>query len=247
MLALEKISFHVPGKKNLILLKNISFNIEEGSRVAVMGLNGSGKTTLLKIMSFYFNPSEGYVSLNKKLLPTFSSKELAREIAYVPQDFPTDFPFTVFEFVMMGRFAWQDGLFYQKKDFEKVENILAKLLLHDFRDRVISTLSGGERQRVLLARAIVQESPAILLDEPLNHLDIKNKLEILKILKQENKNGKTIVAVMHDFHDVKENFTHVIFLKNGALKYAGRVAEGFESGLLERVFEINFHHHKTCS
>lgn len=239
MLALENISYHVPGKRNLALLQNISFEIAAGSRLAVMGLNGAGKTTLLKILSSYLNPSTGHISINKKSIQEFSSKELARSIAFVPQDFPTDFPFTVLQFVMMGRFAWQNGLFYQQEDFVKVEVVFERLSLRDFKDREISTLSGGERQRVLLARAIVQESPCILLDEPLNHLDIKNKLEILEILKYENEvHKKTIVAVMHDFHDVQKNFRNVLFLKDGQLQYFGPTEQGFEKNKIKAVFGI---------
>lgn len=239
MLVLDDISYCVYGDDKAPLLKNISCQIEAGSMLAVMGLNGSGKTMLLRIMSHYLKPSSGVVKLGKKLSADLSSKELARHIAFVPQDFPTDFPFTVLQFVMMGRFAWQSGLFYQQQDFDKVEKVLERLLLSDFRDRVIATLSGGERQRVLIARAIVQESPCILLDEPLNHLDVKNKLEILKILKHENEvNQKTIVAVLHDFHDVRENFKQVLFLKEGLLCFLGPVAEGLKKQRLSTVFDI---------
>lgn len=222
------------------MLQNISCQIEAGSMLAIMGLNGAGKTTLLKVMSHYLKPSLGVVKVGKKFSADFSSKELARHIAFVPQDFPTDFPFTVLQFVMMGRFAWQDGLFYQQADFEKVERVLGRLSLQGFKDRVISSLSGGEKQRVLIARAIVQESPCILLDEPLNHLDIKNKLEILTILKHENEVfKKTIVAVMHDFHEVQKNFRNVLFLKNGQLEYFGSTEQGFEKNRIKAVFGVD--------
>lgn len=240
MLALDDISYRVQGGNKASLLQGISCQIESGSMFAVMGLNGAGKTTLLKILSSYLKPSLGEVRMNGKPLASFQSRELARHIAFVPQDFPTDFPFTVLQFVMMGRFAWQRGLFYQQQDLDQVTKILEQLSLQSFKDRVIATLSGGERQRVLIARAIAQESPCILLDEPLNHLDIKNKLEILKILKYENAvHQKTIVAVMHDFQDVQKNFNDVLFLKEGQLEYFGSIEQGFEKKRIRAVFGVD--------
>jgi len=239
MFNIDKISYHVGTRHAVPLLSNISAKIPQGAMVAIMGLNGAGKTTLLKVMSHYLKPTFGTVCINSSDSNHLTQKELAQNLAFVPQDFPTDFPFTVFDFIMMGRFAWQKGLFSNPRDHERVHQAIKRLFLDGFEQRIISTLSGGERQRVLLARALVQNTQAILLDEPVNHLDIKNKIAILNILKDENqKNKKTIVAVMHDFRDVQKYFDQVLFLKDGVLKFFGDVSDGFQAPRLYDVFEV---------
>lgn len=239
MFELKNITYQTSTKK--MLLRDLSFTVARGQMTAVMGLNGSGKTTLLKLLSRVLKPTIGAIFYDEKNVNTFSTKELAREMAFVPQDFPTDFPFTVFEFVMMGRFPWQESLFASVKDYEVVNAVLHDLELHNIAKRIIANLSGGEKQRVLMARALAQQTPVILLDEPLNHLDIKNKIGILKILKKQNREyGKTIIAVMHDMHDVKTHFDHVIFLKNGTLAFQGDIAAAFRHDLLQDVFETEF-------
>lgn len=220
------------------ILLNINAEIPLGSMTAIMGLNGAGKTTLLRVLSSYLTPSKGLVFLSNANIHKIPTKQLAKTLSYVPQDFPTDFPFTVYELVMMGRFAWQKGLFHEEEDHKKVLLVLRDLNLLDFKDRMVSSLSGGEKQRVLLARAVVQEAPVILLDEPVNHLDIKNKVEILKLLKKQNEqHHKTIVAVMHDFSDVRRYFDRVLFLKNGHLVFQGEQKKAFEPERLAEVFE----------
>ena len=205
----------------------------------IMGLNGTGKTTLLRLMSSYLKPTEGRVIIDTKPAKELSSKELAQKIAFVPQEFPTEFPFTVHEFVMMGRYAWQNNLLNQKEDFEKTKTVLKRLNLDPLKKRTINTLSGGEKQRTLLARAIIQNTQAILLDEPFNHLDIKNKKEFLSLLKKENKeNNTTIIAIMHSLEDAKEFFNNVIFLKNGNIFFYGKTSDGFNANKLQDVFEV---------
>jgi len=240
MFKLQNITYTLPDQKNKKhLLKDISLNISKGSMLAIMGLNGAGKTTLLKILSSYLKPNQGSVFVEEKNTNTYNAKDMARKTAFVPQEFPTNFPFTVSEFVMMGRFSWQKSLLNQQEDFQTTTDTLKKLNLFSLKNRDVSTLSGGEKQRVLLARAIVQNTEAILLDEPFNHLDIKNKREILSILKNLNQNhGKTIIAVMHSFSDVSSYFHQVVFLKNSVLMFCGNTKEAFEEKRLQEVFDV---------
>lgn len=236
MFELENIAYSVGSKK---LLHDVSFQIKAGGMLAIMGLNGAGKTTLIKIMSSYLKPLSGAVFFDESFLNRLSRKEQAQKIAFVPQDFPTDFPFTVFDFVMMGRFAWQKGLSHGTDDHEKVRFAIKRLRLEGMEDRLLPTLSGGEKQRVLIARSVAQNTPCVLLDEPVNHLDIKHRTEVLEILRQENQNHqKTIVAVMHDVHDVKRYFQDVLFLKDGEVQYCGPVDGAFQPDLFRAVFEV---------
>jgi len=239
MFTLEKISFQFSGSI-VEPLRDVSVHIPTGAMVAIMGLNGAGKTTLLKVMSGFLKQSSGSLLIDSRAPSKFSHKALAQRLTVVPQDFPTEFPFTVFDFVMMGRFAWQQGLFHTQDDQDKVVAVLKRLNLEKLATRIISTLSGGERQRLLIARALVQETKSILLDEPVNHLDIKNKIQILNLLKQENQDHqKTIVAVMHDFHDVQKYFDQVLLLKDGQLKFYGDISQGFQDERLQSVFDVD--------
>lgn len=233
---LTDVSFELGGKP---VLNAVDLSVAHGVLLAIMGLNGAGKTTLLKLMSRYYKPLLGQHRIAGRAASDYSVRSLAREIAYVPQDFPTDFPFSVAEFVLMGRFSWHTGLFPGTVDMEKTAAILARLGLAELAARRIDTLSGGERQRVLLARALAQDARAILLDEPLNHLDIKNRLFVLDLLRQENACGRTIVAVMHDFREVRAHFHEVAFLKDGAMVFHGPVASGFDSERLRAVFDVD--------
>lgn len=239
MIEAINVSYAAPNGKPL--LHDITVTIPRGSRTAIMGLNGAGKTTLLKIMSRYLRPNTGQLLIAGRMAKDYSSRKLARELAHVPQDFPTEFPFTVEEFVRMGRYAWQDGFFATKTDFEWTHTILSRLKLVDFETRIIGTLSGGERQRALLARALIQDTPTLLLDEPLNHLDIKQRAFFLKILKEENEiHGRTVIAVMHDLEEVRNHFTHVLFLKDGRVDHFGDIAQAFEIQRLNHVFDMDF-------
>lgn len=238
MLALKAVTHTVFPRHTL--LHGVNFELTRGMRLAIMGLNGAGKTTLLKIMSGCLHPSNGSVLWEGRDLHHLPHKERAQKIAFVPQDFPTEFPFTVEDFVLMGRFPHQAGIFFQRGDHDFSQAVLKRLSLYEFKRRLVSTLSGGERQRLLLARALTQASPVIMLDEPVNHLDVKHRYEILNLLRQEGeKNGKTIVAVMHEVRDVGAYFTHVLFLHRGVSLALGPVAKLMEDGdLLQKVFEM---------
>ncbi len=220
------------------VLDAVNFSVTRGRMTAIMGLNGSGKTTLLKLMSGYLKPHQGEISFSGKRLNDYTPKELGRELAWIAQEVPLDFPFTVAEFVRMGRYAWQDGFFSAAKDFEMVHVVLKKLDLTKLADRKLNELSGGERQRVLIARAFVQEANVILLDEPLNHLDIKRKFEILDLLKNEVvTQGKTVIAVLHEIELARRYFDEVVLLKEGVVQYSGNVPSGLDSTRVSTVFE----------
>lgn len=240
MLRCECVSYRLPDGREL--LRGIDAVIRAGSMTAVMGLNGAGKTTFMRLLSGSLKPSSGRVSCEGADVASFSAKERARRMAFVPQDFPTDFPFTVAEFAAMGLFARQKGFFPDAGDGKTVDEALTRMGLAHWRERLIGGLSGGERQKLLLARALVQDAPAILLDEPLNHLDVKNRIFTLRLLAAENSRGKTVVAVMHDLREVRECFSDVVFLHDGRVAFQGSAAEAFRPELLRDVFEVDEWH-----
>lgn len=237
MLRCECVSYRLPDGHEL--LRDINAAIRSGSMTAVMGLNGTGKTTLMRLFSGALKPSSGHVLLEGGDVSALPAKERARRMAFVPQDFPTDFPFTVAEFTAMGLFSRQQGFFADAKDGKTVEEALIRMGLEPLRERLIGSLSGGERQKLLLARALVQDAPVILLDEPLNHLDVKNRIFTLRLLAEENRRGKTIVAVMHDLRETRECFSDVVFLHDGRVAFQGSGAEAFRPELVQHVFEVD--------
>lgn len=220
-------------------LKSISLQITEHSLTAIMGLNGSGKSTLLNILSGLILPTHGQVFLNNKPITDFTHLHLAQTLSVVPQDFPTVFPYTVFEFVMMGLYPWKTNFYDSSTDEKFIFSILEDMQLESFCHRQLNTLSGGERQRVLLARALAQKTPLILLDEPLNHLDIKHKYLFLKKLKSlSREHKKTVIAVMHDLNEVNKTFDSVIFLKSGNLHSHNPTRNLDASQILTSVFDL---------
>lgn len=239
MIALKNIVHTIGRHRQKTILRDVSATIRPGTLTAIMGLNGSGKTTLLNIMSGITSPTSGEVRVAKKNSRQLAAREKARLVSHVPQDFNTDFPFTVMEFILMSRFAWQRGWSPDASDQALASATLNRLEIGSFGPRQLSSLSGGEKQRVLIARTLLQNTPIILLDEPLNHLDIKSRQFILNLLHAENHSaGKTIVAVLHDPVEVRRYFDEVLLLKNGALAFHGPVSEGLSPQKIREVFEI---------
>lgn len=210
MLKVEKIKFSY--RKNLIL-ENIDFEVKNGELVSILGLNGSGKTTLLKLLAKIENPDAGIVFVDKKNIEDFSRKELAQNIGYLPQKYSGEFV-TVFDAILLGRKVYMN-FSPSPKDIETVNKILDFFHLKHLAARYTNELSGGELQKVLIARAIAQEPKILLLDEPINHLDIYNQLEVMGIIKN-IVNSLNIIAiiVMHDINIALKFSDKFILLKD---------------------------------
>lgn len=184
------------------ILEKIDFSINGGNFIGVLGPNGSGKTTLLRSISRVLKPHTGTVFLNENDIYALSSKEVARNLAVVPQDSPISFDFTALEIVLMGR-APHLGRFEVEsaKDLAIAKNAMELTNTWHLSERPITELSGGEKQRVIIARAIAQEPKVLLLDEPTTHLDINHQIEILNLIKRLSKEEKIVViAVFHDLN-----------------------------------------------
>lgn len=185
----------------------MEFEIHSGCLTAVMGENGSGKTTLLKNINRILKPNAGTVLIDGTAVETMRGTDIAQHIGYVPQRQETAYC-TVFEAVLLGRKARNDGD-PDKNDLEKVEDILRMVHLEDLAMRPTTEISGGELQKVILARALAQEPKALLLDEPINHLDPINQIEVMSLLH----------AVTRDFNIASLLVTHDL---NSALRFADR-------------------------
>jgi iron complex transport system ATP-binding protein len=212
LLTARDLSFSFPSRK---VLDGVSFDVHAGDMVAVVGANGAGKTTLLKILCGLLEPGAGDVRLLDRPLGEKKPRELARCIAMVPQEIQVSFDFTVQEFVEQGRTPYLGKFFggFLPRDREAVCRALELASVQHLAERKFSGLSGGERQRVKIALALAQEPQLLLLDEPSQHLDIGRQAEVFTVLHRLNESGMTIVAAMHDLHNVYEHFALSLVLR----------------------------------
>ena len=185
-------------KDSPAVFENISFSIEKGDVLCVLGPNGTGKTTLIKCINGLHKVNEGEVYLNGSSIQTLSFKDISRMVGYIPQGHVPSFPFNVFDVVLMGRAPYLNITSSPKeKDREIAMNALETLGIEDLKDKSYTNLSGGERQLVFLARVLAQEPDLLILDEPTNHLDFGNQIKLLEIIEQLSKLGLAVIMSSH--------------------------------------------------
>jgi iron complex transport system ATP-binding protein len=223
------------------ILKGISFSVAEGEYVSIIGPNGAGKTTLLRCLLGMY-PYNGSAKINGVECSACDHRALARAVSYVPQTHDLEFPLSVYDFVMMGRYPYLSALSpAQKKDEKAVERALYMTGTDSFRHRTLRTLSGGERQRVYIAAALAQETPVMLLDEPATFLDWKHQADIMQLLKKISREcNVTIVTVNHDLNSAAHWSDRIIALKDGRVLSTGTPDELIQPEPLEQLFETAF-------
>ncbi len=227
---------------NKTILDSVSLQIYEGDYLSIIGPNGAGKTSLLKCLMRIYSGSDRAIKFMGMPIEKFSQKNLAKLISYVPQSDGRIFPFTVEEFVMMGRYPHLSPFTsFSAEDKKSVQAALELTRTKQFSERQLNTLSGGERQIVFIAAALAQGADILLLDEPTTFLDPKHEQEIYKILRKINKElGKTIVSVTHDINSAVLQSAKVIILKNGEINFAGKANEIMSNKILEKAYEKSF-------
>ncbi len=227
------------GKK--IIINDMSFGIAEGDFCAIMGQNGCGKTTLLKCIANLLPVKANTIFINGKDSTSYSIKKLARQIAFVPQHTPLDFEFSAFETVQMGRNPYQTHLQNEsQKDWDIVEECMKKTNTWHLRFASLSEMSGGEMQRVLLARALAQQTPIMLLDEPLSNLDISHQFEIIKLLRDISLNEKkTILLIVHDLNIAMRYCQSLLLLHNHNIVYHGDIDKGLTPQNIKDYFGVD--------
>lgn len=219
------------GRKRV--LSNIFLSLDRGSIYGIIGPNGAGKSTLFKAILGIIQPNTGKISIMER-----SIEETRRKMAYVPQkdEVDWDFPATVFDVVLMGRYPHKKLLQrIDKNDVSIAEDALVKLGIEGLRDRQIGALSGGQQQRVFLARAICQEADIFLLDEPFVGVDITTERKIIEILKSLADQSKTILVVHHDLSTADKYFDNVVLL-NQRLIASGEVTKVFTRENIARTY-----------
>ena len=219
------------------VLWDISLEIPQGTLVGIIGPNGAGKSTLIKAILDITPAVSGKISFFGHNL-----KDVRTRVAYVPQreSIDWDFPITVLDLVVMGRYG-KLGLFNwpKKNDYAKAREYLHKVGMRDFADRQINQLSGGQQQRVFLARALLQEADVYFMDEPFSGVDMGTEKVIMSILREMQKEGKTIFVVHHDLNTVDSYFDWVILLNMRLVSY-GPTQENFTPEKLNIAYGKSF-------
>lgn len=220
------------------VLEGVSFEIEKGGFFIVIGPNGSGKTTLLKLLVGLLPLKQGRIDILSRNSAAYSSKSLARNIAYVPQSVPVEFPFSVLQIVLMGR-APHLGLlgFESEADLKIARYAMATTDVEHLAHRRLDQLSGGEQQRVFIARAICQQPKIMLLDEPTAALDLAHQVRLMDLMEQLKKErGLTVVMVSHDLNMAAMYADRLLLLAKGQIAGHGTPGEVIRYDLLEAVY-----------
>lgn len=218
----------------------LNFTVDQGELVALIGPNGSGKTTLINLIRGYLKPDKGKIIIFGSNLKQISRIEVGKLISLVPQESRTSFNFKAYDIVSMGRYPYH-GI-SESNDMGNHEIIEQALQMTDsakLADKYFWKLSGGEKQRVILSRAIAQQAPIVLLDEPTSSLDLKQAFNLYRVIKRLNEKSKlTIVAATHDVHLIKRFCHRAVMMKNGAIIGEGFPDTVFEKSTLASLYDI---------
>lgn len=226
------------GRKNVV--DNVSVNIPKGKITSFIGPNGAGKSTLLSMVSRLTDKNSGEIIIEGKRLEEWDSKELARKIAILKQANHINIKLTVRELVSFGRFPYSQGNL-KEEDYKYINQAIEYMHLEEIEDRYLDELSGGQRQRAYIAMVIAQNTKYILLDEPLNNLDMKHSVEIMKILRNlVNDLGKTIAIIIHDINFASCYSDHIVALKDGKIIEEGKTNNIINRSSLGRIFDMDF-------
>jgi len=223
------------GLKNV--LENVTFSVEENQVTSILGPNGVGKTTLLKCMCGILKPSEGNVFIGGNDITTMNSREVAKNIAYVPQKAQSTHT-TVFDSVLIGRRPHIEWV-VAEHDLNITWDAMKILGLEEFSLRYVDEISGGEFQKVQIARAVVQEPKVLILDEPTNNLDIANQhITMRTVINAVRSRGVCTIMTMHDINLAVQYSDKLLFVKDGRVKaYGGK--DIVTEGLIKEVYGID--------
>lgn len=226
------------GRARPFRLSGLSFRIEPGEVLGVIGPNSAGKTTLIRLLTKVLEPLAGEIRLGGEPLARLTRWEAARRVAVVPQEAEPAFPFTVADLVLMGRYPHAPGRFFESAaDLAVAREAMAAAGVLELGPVALGELSGGERQRALLARALAQEPRLLVLDEPTAHLDLRYQAEIAGLLRRLNRERDvTILLVSHDLNLAAELSDRLLLLAEGRIVRLGPPAEVLDPALLAGAY-----------
>jgi len=226
MIELEDVSFGYGGGGAAPIVDRLSLRIGDGEFVGIIGPNGAGKSTAVRLLLGLLRPDRGRVLLDGRDLRSYRQPELARRMAAVPQEEALEFPFSVEEVVLLGRASRLGPLGFEgEADLAAARAAMAQTGVDALADRPFHTLSGGERKRVVLARALAQDAPTLILDEPAAALDIRHQIAIFDLLAERNAGGATVVVVVHDLNLAAAYCQRLLLLVPGRPATIGGIEE----------------------
>lgn len=225
---------------NKTVVDNVSVNIEKGKITSFIGPNGAGKSTVLSIITRLMDKDNGEVIIDGKNIEKWDKKELSKKISILKQSNNINLKLTIRELVSFGRFPHSEGNL-NSEDNKHIDEAIEYMKLKDIENKYIDELSGGQRQRAYIAMVIAQNTEYIFLDEPLNNLDMKHSVEMMKVLRNLcDELGKTVVLVMHDINYTSCYSDYIVALKNGKIAKSGTVEEIMKKDVLEKIYEMEF-------
>lgn len=222
------------------IIKDLSHRFSPGKFHGILGPNGSGKTTLLDLISGFMPPNKGEILLDAAKLSILSKNQIAQTLSLVSQDYYINFPFSVEEVVMMGRHPFIKRFSHpSQSDVDGVAQAMDITGISHLKKRRVTQLSGGEKQRCILARALCQDTPVLLLDEAFSNMDINHTLVMLGLIKKMiQRTKKTIICVLHDLNLAAAWADEIVFLKNGEITASGSTQDTMTRENIEQVFQV---------
>lgn len=221
------------------VVQDVSIDIHRGQITSFIGPNGAGKSTLLSMVSRLLDADTGEVLLDKRDMKKFKSDELSKKVSILKQSNYLNVKLTVRELISFGRFPYSKGRL-TAEDQIKVDEALKYMDLLPMQDTYLDELSGGQRQRAFIAMVIAQDTDYILLDEPLNNLDMKHSVQIMKILRRlVDELGKTVVIVLHDINFASVYSDRIVAMKNGKVVKDGKTEEIIQSDSLKEIYDMD--------
>ncbi len=225
------------GKKPVV--EDVSINIEPGTITSFIGPNGAGKSTLLSMVSRLLDADTGQVLLDQNNVKKWKSSEFAKRVSILKQSNYLNVRLSIRELVAFGRYPYSKGRLSDEDD-KFINQALEYMNLIDIQDMFLDELSGGQRQRAFIAMVIAQDTDYVLLDEPLNNLDMKHSVQIMKILRKlVDELGKTVVIVLHDINFASVYSDRIVALKNGKLIKNGPTHEIINSDALREIYDMD--------
>lgn len=237
MLSARDISISYSGHP---VVRSVSVSLERGKLVALLGANGAGKTSLLKSLNGSLLPESGEILLDDKHLSEYSRRDIAQRIAVVAQEAETNFPLSVLDFVLGGRFAHGEALGWETaQDIKIAEDCIRLCDLGGYESRNMNKLSGGERQRAVLARAIATQALILLFDEPTANLDLAHQAMMFRLVKERCKGcGAAAIVITHDPNLASEFADEIVLMKDGAIIARGEPGEVLTAENMKDAFGV---------
>ena len=221
-------------------VRGVSFSIPSGMLVGLIGPNGCGKSTMMKCINRMHDPSSGDILIDGESVLNKAPADIAKIVSTVPTELRNSFGLTVYETVMLGRYPYLKNVWWETENDESVvEDALRKFGVLHLQDRQLNMLSSGEMQRVLIAKAYVQESRLMLVDEPTSHLDMKYKLDVMEYLNAMVKKDMTVLVAEHDISLMARYCDLCIIMKKGEIVAIGKPKEIINPDLIREVYDVD--------